>query len=345
MDFKKIILLLAAGSVALGFISCKKEEEDETKSYLNGSFNFEAPAFVSVGDVVTFTPKGVTHPEGKPIGYYWEIEELGIIDTVKFETDPETVSSSYIFTVPDTLISFTIRGAAYATDYYETYSTKTTTAIHPEKSIRGYDWSKATGTFTDPRDSKIYPYTKIDTLEWFCKNLAYEGCGIPYDNSKATAGVLGNYYTWDEAMESCPEGWRLSSEDDWLCLARHYDADKDFQKYYSFDGIAGKVMGGMRFNEENELLWEFWPEVKVTNDDYLCILPFGYASSGNIKDFVFTGFRSFAAFWTSDEYDEEQAVFRYIYEDKDIIYASTGFKSDFLAPVRCVRKAENKDPF
>lgn len=340
MIYKKIVLPLVAVCLTIGLVCCKKETQEEIKSYLGGTMRFTVPIFVSAGDVITFVPQGARHPEGKPLGYYWEIGELGIKDTVKFETDPEAVSSSFTLTVPDTLISFSIKCAAFAEGYYDLSNTYSTTTIHPERSIRGYDWSKATNTFTDPRDSKIYPYTRIDTLEWFCKNLAYDGLGVSYDYSKATSNVFGNYYTWDEAVKACPKGWRLSGEDDWLSLAKHYDKDGEFSKYYALEGIAGNVMGNMRFNEENSLLWEFWPEVKVTNDDYLCILPFGYGSSGHLKDFTFTGFRSFAAFWTSDEYNAEQAVYRYIFEDKNTIFASTGFKSDFLATVRCVRKAE-----
>lgn len=343
MDYKKIIVLLAVGCMTLGAVSCKKEDEDEVKSYLSGALNFEVPSFVSAGDVITLTPKGAKHPEGKPLGYYWQIQELGIIDTVKFETDPETVSTSFKFAVPDTLISFTIKCAAFAKGYYELYNTKIATAIHPEKSVRGYDWSKAAGFFEDKRDHKLYPFTTIDTLDWFCKNLAFEGLGVSYDYSKSTADALGNYYTWDEAVAACPEGWRLSSENDWLDLARQYKEDGNFKKYSSFEGVAGNVMGDMRFNEENTQLWEFWPDVKITNDNYLCILPFGYGSSGNFKDFTFTGFRKFAAFWTADSYDKEQAVLRYFYEDQNIIYASTGFKSDFRAPVRCVRKTLKQD--
>lgn len=340
MELKRIILLFAAGCVAFGSISCKKEEEEETKDYLYGAIHFTVPTFVSAGDVITMTPDGARHPDGGTLGYYWEISELDIKDTVRLEKDPATIPASYNFVVPDTLIKFTIKCAAFAEGYYELSSTEYTTAIHPERSIRGYDWTKAAGKFTDPRDNKVYPYTKIDTLDWFCKNLAYEGLGIQYDYSKNTSDVLGNFYTWDEALKACPEGWRLSSENDWLSIARTYGNESDFQKYQPFKGIAGKVMGGMRFNEENELLWEFWPAVKVTNDNYLCLLPFGYGSAGHYKGFAFTGFRNFAAFWTSDEYNSEQAVYRYIYEDKDIIYSTTGFKEDFLASVRCVRKAE-----
>ena len=72
MELRKAILL-AAGCLAFGMISCSKDDEEETKEYLSGVIRFNVPAFVAAGDVVTMTPQGAKHPEGGSLGYYWEI--------------------------------------------------------------------------------------------------------------------------------------------------------------------------------------------------------------------------------------------------------------------------------
>ena len=51
----------------------------------------------------------------------------------------------------------------------------------------------------------------------------------------------------------------------------------------------------------------------------------------------FTGVSEYAVFWTADEAGEE-AVVRYIYQDKDILYRGTMLKDEFAATVRCVKE-------
>lgn len=48
--------------------------------------------------------------------------------------------------------------------------------------------------FTDPRDKKVYRVGSIIDITWMLDNLAYGGDGR---------------YTWTDAKNSCPEGWRL----------------------------------------------------------------------------------------------------------------------------------------
>jgi len=337
MYFNKTVLLATLAIALLGSTSCSKDEEEEETKYLTGSMHFNLPAFVAPGDSLKFLAEGVSHPEDKPIGYVWTVAELDIRDTVRTESDPSSITSAFGFVVKDTLITLTVKCSAFAEGYTATTLSKTTIVLDAEKSIKGYDWSKSTGILVDSRDGRSYPYQRIGNTEWFCKNLAYPGLGAAYSGCETAGDVFGRLYSWNEATVACPEGWRLSSEDDWLALANRYLPENDFKKYGQFGSVAGNVMGDMRFNEENELLWEFWPTVKVTNDDNLCLLPFGYASAGHRQSLEYYGFRKFATFWTTDEFNEDQAIYRYIYEDKDIIYSASGYKADFLASVRCVR--------
>ena len=65
---------------------------------------------------------------------------------------------------------------------------------------------KGEESFIDIRDGKKYKVKKfIGGFVWFLEDLAY--------NSQTK-------YTWDEAMEACPYGWHLPSNETW----EHLDA-------------------------------------------------------------------------------------------------------------------------
>lgn len=91
------------------------------------------------------------------------------------------------------------------------------------------------GTVTDD-DGNVYQWVTIGDLQWTTSN-AKNGenvCNLRYwngwswsdalsDSEKAefmenTYPVYGNYMTYDEALESAPEGWRLPTDEDWQKL-------------------------------------------------------------------------------------------------------------------------------
>lgn len=336
MKFKHICLLLALAA-SLAAVSCKKEEEEELNDYLYGSVYFTVPQFVRAGDHVTLSPTGVRRPDYGTLGYAWAVTPTSQIDTSRFEKDPATKKADWEYVVPDTLITLQIKCTAFADGYYTSSCTQETTVVDPDNSVRGLDFSSASGVFTDPRDNKQYPYVSLDGRDWFARNLAWEGAGVPYDYCPAVKDVFGMYYNWNEAAAACPDGWTLPSEADWVALATRYNPEGNFQPQETFEGVAGHLMGSATFNDEEEFLWEYWPTVNVTNDDHLYVLPYGYAAAGHAGKYGFTGFREFAVFWTADEYDEEMSIYRYFFMDKPGIYANAGSKEGFLAPVRCVR--------
>lgn len=92
----------------------------------------------------------------------------------------------------------------------------------------------ATGIMTDI-DGNDYPYVRIGGLDWMAHNL---NSGEPWywqtyltdndieydfevDDEDAEAELCaqrGNFYTYQQALDQCPDGWRLPTDDDWKQL-------------------------------------------------------------------------------------------------------------------------------
>ena len=107
----------------------------------------------------------------------------------------------------------------------------------------------ATGTMTD-NEGHVYKWVRIGNQDWMAENLK---CGTPfYDLTVLTAwGTLkkivnvtdfgmakqyltdfGNYYSYKQALDNCPEGWRLPFDEDWKKLEtalgmKRNDADQE----------------------------------------------------------------------------------------------------------------------
>jgi uncharacterized protein (TIGR02145 family) len=163
-------------------------------------------------------------------------------------------------------------------------------------------------------------------------------------------GVLGRYYSYDEAMTACPEGWRLPTDKEWLEMLQTVDSSlTGVEPFNTIPGVASKLMADVRFNGEKA--WEYWPAVgEITNETKLSIIPAGYANLGS-KDAQgkysrakFTGYTKYAAFWTADLASEEEgtAFYRYLYCDQPDLLIGKGDRKFFGASVRCVRPTSNQ---
>lgn len=82
--------------------------------------------------------------------------------------------------------------------------------------------------FFDTRDGQEYQTIIIDIetsdgtmiqREWFAENLNYESKNsYCYKDYRAYCNTYGRLYAWEEAMDVCPQGWHLSTSDDWSQL-------------------------------------------------------------------------------------------------------------------------------
>ena len=156
-------------------------------------------------------------------------------------------------------------------------------------------WSK-TGTFKDSRDSKIYKGVKIGTQTWMAENLNYAdsvktpslaGSSWCYDDDASNCTQYGRLYTWNAAMNACPEGWHLPDTTEWSIL---------------FNAVGGKSAAGIKLKSTSG--WEKIEDGEVVEegngtDDYtFTALPVGIAS----LDPPFSNEGLSTSFWSRTEY-------------------------------------------
>lgn len=329
------ILLLALAVSALFVASCHKDKDDETTSKsFSGTIAFDLPVYVSPGDSYTLTPKGLK--DTVDIGYYWTASPLYTKnDTTRFLGDDSSVTGAYVFNVKDTLCQVSLKCVAFATGYYTSSSTFTCVIVS-DNSITGDGIDRSTPRLVDTRDGTLCYYETIDTLDWFVRNLSYKEDGHSYYGCDAMDDVYGKYYTWNEAQNACPDGWHLPSNEEWLALANHAGY-KGTDAAADFTSVAGNLMVNASFNGDR--MWEYWPAVNITNSTNFSAIPTGYGV-WNGTTFAFSGDLEYAAFWTSDESsDGNKGIYRYMYVESPTLYAAQADKDNFVANVRCVRKA------
>ncbi len=335
MNKRGLIAIAAVVGVFLLFaLGCKKDD-DEEYFYLNGALRFGLEPFVAPDMTVELEPYGVTHPDGDEITYVWTVTpELGTATT------DTTFTLTYTFN--DTLQTYTFSCTARADGYVSTTGSTTTQSV-----VGGLDGTGSLtdgsgnaivnlaqlGHMTDDREGEevTYYYTGINGYDWFIQNLEYRGgdgsVGIAYLDCEVANDVFGTFYSYSEAISVCPDGWRLPTVDEW-------------DECMTFD--SGSLMANIYFNREK--MWEFWPEVNISNSSYFTAIPVGDA---NLVAKSFDGFGSRAVFWTATEYegDSSKGVVKYFMDDQSIIYEAVVDKVSFGANVRCIRLGKSDIPF
>ena len=147
--------------------------------------------------------------------------------------------------------------------------------------------AQETGTFTDPRDGKIYRTVTIGSQTWMAENLAYKaksGCyayGWDSDNKKANAAKYGYLYEWKAAKKACPPGWHLPTKDEWEILIGY---------------LGGENVAGLEMKSPVG-----WAEDDTGTDSHgFSALPGGY----RVDDGSFDQLGEGAHWWTATEADK-----------------------------------------
>ena len=358
MSLKKLSMIFLAGAMLLGTNSCNKTEDTATSPSLEGNLYFSVPAFVQPGTRITMTPHGVTHPEGEEIGYYWKVSPtMTQYDTTRFLNglNKEGIASdgSFTHTFSDTLKTYTIYAYAFADGYYSKSGSDYCSVVSGglEESITKLNISSI-ATSHEVIGGDTYYYTTAGGNDWLMRNISNPDAGTPYYNCTAMSEVFGRYYSYNEALTICPEGWTLPTDEDWAALALAAGAETA-DSYSDIKGVAAALMGNADFNDVK--MWEYWPVVgDITNNTGMSMIPVGYAMLGNRKEStktdpnieynypnaIFKGYQEYAVFWTADKVQNEEgmAYYRYLICDQPDLLIAKGDMNTFGASVRCVRQ-------
>ena len=335
MKNRKIIPLLFL-CCTLFTAGCNKD--DSLKNYMVGKLNFILPQYVEVDSEISLDPTPLTLKDGSTaIGYVWEIPLFDITDTTRVEKDPSYIPAGTSITIKPVLKTITVNLTAFARGYYNSTATQKMIVVDPsydgDGSLTGFVNYPEDGYFTDPRDKSVYPYTSIGTQTWMRRNLRYQGKGHPVLDSPVMAKAFCQLYTWEEAQSVCPEGWRLPTDSDWTTLAKHL-GDAEAKETETFKGIAGKMMLKADFNGES--LWEYWPEVTMSDESHFSALPTGYGVNEN-GSYSYPTFSSYAFFWTDKDKGDSGAA-RYFSDKNNNIYYGYFDKGSIIGAVRCIKE-------
>ena len=107
----------------------------------------------------------------------------------------------------------------------------------------------AVGTFTDERDGENYHWVQYGNLQWMADNFRYDlsdnnTCRVyTKEDKELDVQKYGRLYTHTGALNACPEGWRLPTDEDWKNLEMQLGmsaSDADIMDYRS--NIANRML-------------------------------------------------------------------------------------------------------
>jgi len=237
--------------------------------------------------------------------------------------------------------------------------------------------ASSSNTFTDPRDGKTYKTVKIGEQVWMAENLAYNAHGSRcYNNDENNCKKYGRLYDWETAMNACPKGWHLPSNEEWQELADFAGGSENTcltEAKLGFDGgneIAGdKLKATSGWNKkfmEDELRdtdVQAGSSGNGTDDFGFSALPGGHClivknenylrdigskrgrliNLGNLQYLFSSGAGIAGLWWSSNEY-ERWSSFDYTYTywiihtNESGIFANGGdLGADDLLSVRCIK--------
>jgi len=180
-------------------------------------------------------------------------------------------------------------------------------------------FAQQTAVFTDTRDGKTYKIAKIGEQTWMAENLNYEAKGsVCYGNNQANCKKYGKLYDWNAAVEVCPKGWHLPSNDEWNTL---------------MDLAGDKMVAGNVLKASSG-----WENNGNGMDDYgFAALPGG--ERGLNGNFVLAG--SDGLWWSRTEHENSNA---YIYgmNAKVKVYHDN-YGKGYLFSVRCLQDPKRKN--
>ena len=303
MKTKTILITLVAmlAITALVFQSCKKDEEkDEEKTNQPPTCKITSPT------------NGQEFTKGKIVTFSVDANDSdGSISEVRFFIDNVGKSSATSFpynyswnTNNEDLGNHTLKATSF--DNSGGINSDEITVAITESGGGGGSNTPPTGYFTDTRDGQEYGYIDIENQTWMAENLNYQTSNSWwYDNNSANGDIYGRLYTWEAALNACPSGWSLPSDDEWKQMEMALGMSQS-----EADGVSWR---GTDQGKQMKSTSGWYNNGNGTNSSGFNALPGGFLSYNG--SFYKHGKEAF--WWLSSESYDDGAMERSLYYDND----------------------------
>ena len=301
-----ISAIILAGILSIP--ACKKDDSTDNTPSLSGLYITEdAVPYVEPGIKLVFKANAnniVTSDNSNPgtIGLYWQVNSAKR-DTLT--TDITKSNPDFTYQV-DTLGTYQVTCYAYAgTGYYNASAITSFRAINSATALTGL------GEETS---------VTIGGKQWSARNLSNTTSGVSYKKATVVDNLFGRLYSWEEAVNACPDGWHLPTAQEWDAIEEDVSALMAPAKFLNSD------------------MWEPALGQEITNTSGFSAIPVGYLDNTASMD-KYRRYGEMAAFWTASEAssDASLAQFRFILYDNNAIMKGNGDKSSLALSVRCVK--------
>lgn len=191
------------------------------------------------------------------------------------------------------------------------------------------------GKLIDYRDDNEYGVALIGNLYWMTENLRYadststpnlKGNSWCYENDSKECEKHGRLYSWNAALDICPEGWHIPSSQEWKALLSYVDANNgDEGVGTSLKSVEGWDKSDSAATPTNRFGFNATASGRRNNDG---------------STFMSTGDQGF--YWASNEKDEGTAYGWNLRHNIDLLQEGYFYKDHGLS-VRCVAPMNYSD--
>lgn len=171
--------------------------------------------------------------------------------------------------------------------------------------------------FRDIRDGQVYKIVTIGDQVWMAKNLNYEMAGsYCYNNNASNCMRYGRLYTWDAAMNACPDGWHLPTYDELVSL---------------IENASGQFLAGGVLKSKDG--WKKCRHCDIAADMYgFFALPTGIMN----EDVSFEKIFEYGFLWSATETESNQIPYMGFVNNSSVAMLLLGNKNKGLS-VRCIK--------
>jgi uncharacterized protein (TIGR02145 family) len=127
--------------------------------------------------------------------------------------------------------------------------------------------------FKDQRDGNVYKTITINNITWMIENLRYKAPSGAYhfDNDPNNNSVYGVLYEWEAARKVCPDGWHLPTGNEFQNLVNYLDQKEAWKGTPSDTASFGIQLAGMQdyegtFTEMGESAY-YWTSTEYDKDN------------------------------------------------------------------------------